>query len=91
MYHSLAPGTTLVETLIELGQENTLEVDTVRALLFRFGISETSPPTDAQLVEVVSALSRYAVEGVAMSDQSSLIRAFASFVSLYLQVAHPIY
>lgn len=74
-----------MDILINLGVENTSDVDVIRALLFRFGVSESQPPTDAQLVEVVSALATLAIEGVVMHcDVGTVIRAFASFVSLCL-------
>jgi CCR4-NOT transcription complex subunit 1 len=69
-----------VDTLIDLGPENTSDVDSMRALLFRFGITDTNPPTDAQLSEVITALARLAVEGVLIFDVGALVRAFGSFV-----------
>ncbi|EIN07655.1 CCR4-Not complex component [Punctularia strigosozonata HHB-11173 SS5] len=76
---SLAPGTDLVDTFIDLGPENTGDVQSMRALLFRFGITDANPPTDSQLLEVVQALARFAVEGVGVGDVSALVAAFGSF------------
>ncbi|KAF8589926.1 Not1-domain-containing protein [Ramaria rubella] len=76
---SLPPGTSLVQTLCDLGPEITSEPATVRALLQRFGISESSPPTDAQVVEIISTLSRLAAEGTQLCDAGALIRALSGF------------
>lgn len=78
---SLPPGTSLVQTLCDLGPEITSEPATVRALLQRFGITETSPPTDPQVVEIISTLSRFAAEGTQLCDAGALIRALSCFVS----------
>jgi CCR4-NOT transcription complex subunit 1 len=79
---SLPPGTSLVQTLCDLGPEITSEPATVRALLQRFGITEVSPPTDPQVVEIISTLSRFAAEGTQLCDAGALIRAISFFVSL---------
>lgn len=79
---SLPPNTSLVQTLIQLGQDITSDPDTVRALLLRFGISESNPPRDVQVVEIMSTLARLAAEGTAMCDVGALVRALSSFVSI---------
>jgi CCR4-NOT transcription complex subunit 1 len=80
---SLSPGTSLVQTLIQLGPEITSDVDTVCALLQRFGISDGNPPRDNQLVEIMSNLARLAAEGTILCDVGALVRALSSFVSVY--------
>lgn len=77
---SLPPGTTPVQLLLQLGPEITSDPDIIRSLLVRFGISDTSPPTDAQVVEMMSTLARHAAEGTTLCDVSSLVRALSSFV-----------
>ncbi|KAJ8581212.1 Not1-domain-containing protein [Rhizopogon salebrosus TDB-379] len=76
---SLSPGTSLVQTLIQLGPEITSDVDTVCALLQRFGISDGNPPRDNQLVEIMSNLARLAAEGTILCDVGALVRALSSF------------
>lgn len=82
---SLPPGTSLVQTLIQLGPDITSDPDTVRALLVRFGISDANPPRDAQVVEIMSTLGRLAAEGTPMCDAGSLVRALSSFVSIFFR------
>lgn len=77
---SLPAGTSLVQVLIQLGPEITSDADTDRALLARFGITETNPPRDAQVVEIVSHLSRLAAEGTTLCDVGSLVRALSKLV-----------
>ncbi|KAF9244222.1 Not1-domain-containing protein [Melanogaster broomeanus] len=76
---SLPPGTSLVQTLIHLGPDITSDADTVRALLLRFNISDTNPPRDAQVVEIMSSLARLAAEGTTLCDVGALVRALSSF------------
>jgi CCR4-NOT transcription complex subunit 1 len=85
---SLPPNTSLVQTLIQLGQDITSDPDTVRALLLRFGISESNPPRDVQVVEIMSTLARRAAEGTVMCDVGALVRALSSFVSVSLFVRY---
>ena len=81
--HSLPPGTSLVQVFIQLGPEITSDVDTVVALLARFGISDASPPRDAQIIEIMSNLARLAVEGTTLYDVATLVRALSSLVPLH--------
>jgi CCR4-NOT transcription complex subunit 1 len=81
---SLPPGTSLVQTLIQLGPDITSDPDTVCALLQRFGISDANPPRDAQLVEIMSNLARLAAEGTTLCDVGALVRALSSFVRVSL-------
>jgi len=83
LLRSLPSGTSLVQTLIQLGPEITSDVETICALLQRFGISDTHPPRDAQLVEIMSNLARLAAEGTILCDVGALVRALSSFVSIY--------
>ncbi|KAI3613543.1 ccr4-not complex component [Moniliophthora roreri] len=76
---SLPPGTTLVQVLLQLGPEITSDPDLVRALLERFGISDSSPPRDEQVIDIISTLSRKATEGAILCDVPALIRALSSF------------
>ncbi|KAL0577902.1 CCR4-NOT core subunit cdc39 [Marasmius crinis-equi] len=78
---SLPPGTTLVQLLLELGPDITNDPDVVRALLLGFGISDSNPPRDDQVIEIVSTLSRKATEGAPLCDVPALIRALSSFHS----------
>jgi len=79
--NSLPPGTTLVQVLLMLGPDVTSDPDAIRALLMRFGISDTSPPRDEQVIEIVSTLNRKASEGAILCDVPALVRALSSFVS----------
>ncbi|QRV90034.1 CCR4-Not complex component, Not1 [Ceratobasidium sp. AG-Ba] len=76
---SLPPGTSLVQTLVQLGPEITADQETVRALLTRFGITDQAPPRDSQVVEIVAALARFAAEGKQLCDVGALVRALSSF------------
>jgi CCR4-NOT transcription complex subunit 1 len=80
--HSLPAGTSLIQVLVHLGQEITSDVDNVRALLARFGISDANPPRDSQVIEVMSTLARLALEGATLCDVGALVRALSSFVHL---------
>ncbi|KAI0822634.1 Not1-domain-containing protein [Trametes gibbosa] len=75
---SLPPGSSLVQALLQLGPEITGDSDVVRALFVRFGLTESNPPTDAQLVEVITALARLASEGTQLPDVGSVVRALSS-------------
>ncbi|KAF7440940.1 hypothetical protein PC9H_001289 [Pleurotus ostreatus] len=74
---SLPAGTTLVQFLVQLGQDVTSDPDVVRAALQRFGISEASPPRDNQAVEIVSSLARLAAEGSTVCDMGVLVRVLS--------------
>ncbi|CAK5279384.1 unnamed protein product [Mycena citricolor] len=76
---SLPPGTTLVQTLVQLGPDITSDPDVVRALLARFNISDANPPKDTMILETFSALSRLASEGTTLCDVGALVRALSSF------------
>ncbi|KAJ7582498.1 Not1-domain-containing protein [Mycena floridula] len=76
---SLPPGASLVQVLIQLGPDITSDADAVRALLVRFGISDTNPPRDAQVKELLSALGRSAADGTTVCDVGALVRALSSF------------
>ncbi|KAI0637267.1 Not1-domain-containing protein [Trametes polyzona] len=75
---SLPPGTSLVQALVQLGSEVTGDPDVVRALFVRYGLTESNPPTDAQLVEITTALARLASEGAPLPDVGSVVRALSS-------------
>ena len=69
-----------MQVLIQLGPDIINDVETARALLLRFGISDTNPPRDNQVVEIMTTLARLAVEGTTMCDVGVLVRALSSFV-----------
>lgn len=75
-----------MQTLCELGVEITSDANTIRALLQRFGITENTPPTDAQVIEIISSLSRLAAEGSSLCDAGALVRALSSFVSVKIPI-----
>ncbi|PFH49091.1 hypothetical protein AMATHDRAFT_81473 [Amanita thiersii Skay4041] len=85
MLHNIIPtitltaGTTLVQFLVQLGPEITADPETVRAILERFDITETNPPRDLQVVEMIGTLSRLASEGAMLCDTGALVRALSSF------------
>jgi CCR4-NOT transcription complex subunit 1 len=70
----------LVQTLCELGPDITKDSTIIHAVLQRFGILEESPPTTAQVIELISTLSKMAAEGTQLCDPGNLIRALASLV-----------
>jgi CCR4-NOT transcription complex subunit 1 len=78
--YSLLPNTSLVDLLLHLGPEITSDADVVRSLLGRYGITDSNPPLDVQVVDTMSMLSRQAVEGKLICDVGSLVRALSSFV-----------
>jgi len=66
--------------LLDLGPDITGDLDSIHALMERFGITTESPPTAAQAMETISSLSRAAVEGRTLCDVNALMTAFTSFV-----------
>ncbi|KAF9001961.1 Not1-domain-containing protein [Cyathus striatus] len=76
---SLPSGTTVVQALTQLGSEITSDTEAVLAILERFGMSETNPPRDPQVLEFFSTLARLAVEGAALFDVGALVRALNTF------------
>lgn len=82
--HSLRPNTSLVDLLLQFGPDITSDTEVVRSLLARYGITDVNPPRDVQVVETMTVVSRQAVEGKALCDVGALVRAFSSFVSLFV-------
>lgn len=80
-FSSLPPDTTLVQALVQLGPDITSDVDVIRALLTRFNIDESNPPTDDQVSDLFSNLTRLAGEGGILCDAGALVRALSSLVS----------
>ena len=78
--HSLPAAISLVQFLVQLGPEITADVDVVRAVLERFDITESNPPRDPQVVDIIGTLGRLAVEGTVLFDTGALVRALSSFV-----------
>ncbi|KAA1474810.1 Not1-domain-containing protein [Dentipellis sp. KUC8613] len=75
---SLPPGTTLVQVFNHMGPDITNDVDTIRALMLRFGISDTNPPQESQILEYISTFARLAAEGSTLGDVNSFVRALSS-------------
>jgi len=78
--YSLPAAISLVQFLIQLGPEITADVDVVRAVLERFDITESNPPRDPQVVDIIGTLGRLAAEGTVLFDTGALVRALSSFV-----------
>lgn len=78
--YSLSPDATLVQTLMQLGPEITNGRDVSRAILARFGISESSLPRDDQVVEVITTLARLASEGNILCDVGTLVKVLSDLV-----------
>lgn len=78
---SMQPNTTLAQALTQFGPEWTSDIEVVRALMARFGITDANPPTDLQVLEAINRLARFAIEGSAMPDVRVLVRAFNTYVS----------
>ncbi|KAJ2931428.1 hypothetical protein H1R20_g5724, partial [Candolleomyces eurysporus] len=76
---SLPPSATLAQTLIQFGAEITSNAEIVRALFERFGITESNPPRDAQVVEIASTLAKLAAEGSPLCDVPTLIRVLGTY------------
>ncbi|KAF9475663.1 Not1-domain-containing protein [Pholiota conissans] len=76
---SLQANTTLVDVLVQLGPDITSDLEVVRGLLERFGITESNPPRDAQVIDIISTLSRLATEGSMICDVGTFIRALVSY------------
>jgi len=66
--------------LLDLGPDITSDPDSVHALMSRFGITAESPPTVVQAMEMISSLSRAAVEGRTLCDVNALMTVLTSFV-----------
>ena len=71
-----------MQTLLDLGPDITNDLDTVHALMARFGITSENPPTAAQAMDIISSLSRAAVEGRTLCDVNALMTALTSFVRI---------
>ncbi|KIM32540.1 hypothetical protein M408DRAFT_316396, partial [Serendipita vermifera MAFF 305830] len=72
-------GLPLAQVLVQFGPEVTSDVDLVRALMARVGITEADPPSDLQVLETINRLARYAFDGSPVPDIRVLVRAFNSF------------
>ncbi|KAH9180386.1 Not1-domain-containing protein [Lactarius sanguifluus] len=53
-------------------------LDTIRALMHRFGISEANPPKDSTIIEYMVVLARLAADGSGLGDVGSFVRAISS-------------
>ncbi|EDR11008.1 uncharacterized protein LACBIDRAFT_141130, partial [Laccaria bicolor S238N-H82] len=76
---SVTPGTTSVQALVQFGPDITSDVDAIRALLERFGISDANPPRDAEVMEMMTTLGRLAAEGSVLCDVGALVRALGTY------------
>ncbi len=76
-----------MQALVQLGPDITSDADVVRALLTRFGVTESKPPADTQVVDLVTALARMASEGTLLPDVGAVVRALSSFVSICRKAA----
>ncbi|EJD02104.1 Not1-domain-containing protein [Fomitiporia mediterranea MF3/22] len=76
---SLPPQTTLVQALNQLGPDISNDVEVVRGLLVRFGISDQNLPTNEQITDTFMTLSRLTAEGAQLCDVGTLVRVLSSF------------
>lgn len=76
----IQPGSSLAQVLVQFGPEVTSDVELVRALMARVGITDADPPSDLQVLETINRLARYAFDGSSVPDIRILVRAFNSFV-----------
>ena len=76
-----------MQLLIQLGPETTSDPDLIISLFRRYGYAEPAPPREAQVVEIISTLARYASEGAALPDVGALVRALARFVRNFMEGA----
>ncbi|KIY43711.1 Not1-domain-containing protein [Fistulina hepatica ATCC 64428] len=76
---SLPSNTSPIQLLIQLGPDVTANHDIIKSVLVRFGISDTSPPTDSQVVDIFTTLARLASEGHAICDVAVLVRVLCSY------------
>ena len=60
--------------------EITSEPEVVLAMLARFEVTESNPPTDEQLVSIVTQLGRMAAEGPITCDVRSLVHVLSTLV-----------
>lgn len=78
---------TLVQALTQLGPEITSEPEVTRGILGRFEISETNPPTDEQVIDIISQLAnmasevRTATEVPVACDVGTLVHTLSTLVS----------
>ena len=72
---------TLVQALVQLGPEITAEPEVTRGILGRFDISEVKPPTDEQVVDIITQLARLAAEGPVSCDVGTLVHTLSTLVS----------
>lgn len=75
---TLPAGASLIPTLAQMGPEITGSPDVVLALFLRFGISDVTPPDDMTVTELVTQLTRAALDGSMQCDAGSVIRALAA-------------
>ncbi|KIJ29884.1 hypothetical protein M422DRAFT_214789 [Sphaerobolus stellatus SS14] len=76
---SVPSGSNVVEILCDLGTDITSDPSYVRAVLQRFGFTEAVPPTDVQVTEMMSTLSKRTFESTQLCDARTLLRVLNSF------------
>lgn len=69
----------------------TSDTDVVRAVLSRFGVDESKPPTDEQVIDLFTSLARSAAEGGMICDAGALVRVFSNLVSINIIVRFGMY
>ncbi|KAI0698481.1 Not1-domain-containing protein [Cytidiella melzeri] len=74
----LAPNTTLVQALVQLGPDISGEPEVTRGILARFDITESDPPEDAQVADIVNQLARLAAEGSVSCEVGTLVHSLSS-------------
>ena len=71
-----------MQVLVQFGPEVTSDVDVVRAILARFGVDASKPPTDEQVIDIFTNLARLAAEGGMLCDAGALVVVFSGLVSI---------
>jgi CCR4-NOT transcription complex subunit 1 len=71
---------TLADTLCLLGPEMTQDPEIIKSSLARYGHTDTTPPTDSQVVEMMAHLSQQAAEGRVSFDMGCLVRVLSNMV-----------
>ena len=79
---SIHHSKTIASFLIDLGPDGLPNVDLARAILARFGLTESSPPTEQAIVDIIAGLvfvNCDTIEGETATNMITLVRAFTSF------------
>ncbi|KAK7693144.1 hypothetical protein QCA50_002710 [Cerrena zonata] len=76
--YSFPPDVSLLQALVQFGQEVTGDVEVIRAILARFSVDESKPPTDEQVSEIFTSLARLAADGGMICDAGALVRVYSN-------------